>query len=188
MVFRLWSSVQSKAGKADVVNKHAWSSWAVFLWSSLQTRHLNSEPCVGAAPLPWCGFVEFLSRFVAFDCMWLQPHKNRWRWAVQSFWFSRKDGGKTSILFYLFLSNPEPFFLFFFLPLECVPVSSQKQTAFEKHPQERRQSITSLFPNGSDSGNSCLVWLLVCLRIFTALLFSRAVSQWWCYALKGGGL
>lgn len=117
MVFRLWSSVQSKAGKADVVNKHAWSSWAVFLWSSLQTRHLNSEPCVGAAPLPWCGFVEFLSRFVAFDCMWLQPHKNRWRWAVQSFWFSRKDGGKTSILFYLFLSNPEPFFLFFFFSL-----------------------------------------------------------------------
>lgn len=138
MVFRLWSSVQSKAGKADVVNKHAWSSWAVFLWSSLQTRHLNSEPCVGAAPLPWCGFVEFLSRFVAFDCMWLQPHKNRWRWAVQSFWFSRKDGGKTSILFYLFLSNPEPFFLFFFSPFGmCSSFISEANSFWEASSGEK---------------------------------------------------
>lgn len=116
MVFRLWLSVQSKAGKADVVNKRAWSSWVVFLWSSLQTRHLNSEGCVGAALLLWCGFVEFLSRFVDFGCMWLQPHKNCWRWGVHSFWFSKKAGGKT-LPFYLFLSNPELFFSFFFSSL-----------------------------------------------------------------------
>lgn len=188
MVFRLWLSVQSKAGKADVVNKRAWSSWVVFLWSSLQTRHLNSEGCVGAALLLWCGFVEFLSRFVDFGCMWLQPHKNCWRWGVHSFWFSKKAGGKT-LPFYLFLSNPEPFFsFFFFFPLECVPVWSQKQTALKKRPQERRRSISNLFPNWSDSGSSCLVWLSVRLRIFTAHCFSRAVFQQWCYALKGGEL